>query len=250
MNEPRTNEQDAVSYQQGDKQALSRLWERNRGFISGRCFQFYNNHLSQCAAHGAELDDLYQEAFLALVDAVKAFDPERGYKFLTWLSFPMKNRFAILLGWRGGAAPRPLDNCKSLDELVGEEKQTPLGELIPDPQAEREFQGVEEQIYNQQLHDALEAAMSVLPEQRRNVLHWRYYEGLTLQQIADKLHSDKSHPRQLQAKALRDLRSSRNLRKLYSFLHETSLAYIGTGFQAWKCRGSVEERLLERAERS
>ena len=31
--EERTNEQDALAYQAGDKEAISRLWERNRGVI-------------------------------------------------------------------------------------------------------------------------------------------------------------------------------------------------------------------------
>ena len=62
--EERTNEQDALAYQAGDKEAISRLWERNRGVIyrtSYSCFAVLGR--DKCAACGVELDDLVQEAF-------------------------------------------------------------------------------------------------------------------------------------------------------------------------------------------
>ena len=53
--------------------------------------------------------------------------------------------------------------------------------------------------------------------------------------------------RQLQAKSLRTLRRPEHTKRLKGFMDEIiqSKAYQGTGFEAWKARGSVEERLVE-----
>ena len=51
----------------------------------------------------------------------------------------------------------------------------------------------------------------------------------------------------LQAKGLRALRNPDCSKRLHSFLneHAEAKAYHGTGFEAWKERGSVEERIAE-----
>ena len=53
--------------------------------------------------------------------------------------------------------------------------------------------------------------------------------------------------RRLQAKGLRALRQPKCTKRLHSFLNEytEAKAYRGTGFESWKARGSVEERLVE-----
>lgn len=53
---------------------LMRLYEQNKPFIYARLKRFFGV---------AETDDLLQEAFIALIDAVQTFKPDKGYKFLT-----------------------------------------------------------------------------------------------------------------------------------------------------------------------
>lgn len=248
MSETRTNEQEAAAYQAGEREALDRLWSNNQGVIKSRCFRFYIQNQESCAAHGVTFDDITQEAFFALLEAVQAFKEEAGYKFLTWLNFPLKKRFNALLGRRENAAVRPLDHCQSLDELVGEDDQTPRGELIPDPGAEKDFQDAEQNEYNKQLHNVLEAAMSTLEKPRREILECRYFERLSYQQSADRVGCNISMSRSLEQKALRDMRKGEPMRLLKEFLRGTSFMYNGTGFQAWKYKGSVEERIIERVE--
>lgn len=103
MEETRTNEQLALACQAGDRQAIAQLWEQTKALICSWCYHYYERGRDRCAACGVELADLQQEGFLALLDAVQAFEPEREYKFTSWLKFPLKNRCNALLGKKGSA---------------------------------------------------------------------------------------------------------------------------------------------------
>lgn len=248
MEETRTNEQLALACQTGDRQAIAQLWEQTKALICSWCYHYYERGRDCCAACGVELADLQQEGFLALLDAVQAFEPEREYKFITWLKFPLKNRCNALLGKRG--APRLLNECGSLDEATGEDEDTSRLDMIADPNAGEEFESVEEREYNRQLHEALQEAMDTLQEQHRNILQWRYYDGLTLQQCGERMQCSPEYTRQLSKQAIYRMRKGQAMKILNRFLDESSRAYTGTGFQAWKNGGSVQERIAERVERT
>lgn len=247
MEETRTNEQLAIACQAGDRQAVAQLWERTKVLICSWCYRYYERGRDRCAACGVELADLQQEGFLAMLDAVQAFEPAREYKFITWLKFPLKNRCNALLGKRG--APRLLNECGSLDETIGEDGDTSQLDMIADPNAGKEFESVEEREYTRQLHEALEEAMDTLQKKHRDILQWRYYDGQTLQQCGERLHCTPEYTRQLNLQALTRMRGGQPMRILCRFLCDTSRAYTGTGFQAWKNGGSIQERIAERVER-
>ncbi len=253
MEETRTNEQLALACQAGDRQAIAQLWEQTKALICSWCYHYYERGRDRCAACGVELADLQQEGFLALLDAVQAFQPEQEYKFTSYLNFPLKNRCNALLGMRGNKAPRPLNQCDSLDEITKDEKENnPLARFYKrtlDPNAQEAFEQVEDREYNRQLHEALQEAMDTLQEQHRDILQWRYYDGLTLQQCGERMQCTPEYTRQLNRQALTRMRSGQPLRILRRFLGETSQAYTGTGFQAWKNGGSVQERIVERVEK-
>ena len=249
MEETLTNEQLALACQAGDKQAIAQLWEQTKAFIFRWCYHYYQRGRDRCAACGVELADLQQEGFLALLDAVQAFQIEKEYKFISWLKFPLKNRCSALLGTRGNTAPRLLNQCGSLDEAIGEDEDTSRLDMIADPNAGEGFESVEDREYNRQLHEALQEAMDTLQEKHRDILQWRYYDGLTLQQCGERMQCSPEYTRQLNRQALTRMRSGQPLRILRRFLGETSQAYTGTGFQAWKNGGSVQERIAERVER-
>lgn len=247
MEESRTNEQLAIAGQDGDQQAIAQLWKQNKGFMCAWCYRFYECNRDRCAAYGVELSDLQQETFFAIIEAIKAYKPEQGHSFLAWLKFPLKNRCNALLGKRG--APRLLNECASLDEPIGEDEDTSRLDMIADPNAGEEFESVEDQAYIRQLHEALAAAMDTLQEKHRDVLKWRYYDGLTLQQCGERLNCSAEYSRQLNRQALSRMRKGQALRILNRFLSDTSRAYTGTGFQAWNAGGSVQERIVERIEK-
>ena len=248
MEGTRTNEQLALACQAGDRQAIAQLWEQTKALICSWCYHYYERGRDRCAACGVELADLQQEGFLALLDAVQAFEPEREYKFTSWLKFPLKNRCNALLGKRG--APRLLNGCGSLDEAIGEDGDTSQLDMIADPNAGEGFESVEDREYNRQLHEALAQAMDTLQEKHRDILQWRCYDGLTLQQCGERMQCSPEYTRQLSKQAIYRMRKGQAMKILSRFLDESSRAYTGTGFQAWKNGGSVQERIAERVERT
>lgn len=120
-----SNEELAVMIQQGQTRLYSELWGQTERFFKGCAYKYINKHGERLAASGIELDDLMQVSFLALYDAVQAFEPSTGYKLLTYTKYPLQSHFAELYGTRS-AKRLPLNHCKSLDEPLTEETETTL----------------------------------------------------------------------------------------------------------------------------
>ena len=121
--------------------------------------------------------------------------------------------------------------------------------MIADPNAGEGFESVEDREYNRQLHEALQEAMDTLQEKQRDILQWRYYDGLTLQQCGERMQCTPEYTRQLSKQAIYRMRKGQAMKILNRFLDESSRVYTGTGLQAWKKGGSVQERMAERVER-
>lgn len=73
-----TNEELAVQAQAGDKAAISQLWNQTRGIIFMILARYYNRNPDQFARCGVTMDDLEQEGFFAVLEAVEAFNPAKG----------------------------------------------------------------------------------------------------------------------------------------------------------------------------
>ncbi|WP_050696552.1 sigma-70 family RNA polymerase sigma factor [Anaeromassilibacillus senegalensis] len=152
--------------QSGDQAAAAQLWEQVKRLVFLFAFKFFHAQRPACASCGVEIEDVQQEAFLAVIDAVEDFSPAKGYKFNSYLRFHAKNRFNALIGYRGNRAPRPLDRSASLDEAVaGEDDDLSLLELVEDPTAAGAFEDAEEREYTRQLYTALQQAMDMLDKQ-------------------------------------------------------------------------------------
>ena len=188
---------------------------------------------------GVTADDLYQSGFLALVAAAETHDPEKG-KFITWYGWHLKKAFADAIG------RNPLDLSSPLDAPIPGTDDLTTADTLDDPTAEQAFDDAEESIWREKLHDDLEKAMQTLPERQADVLRRRYYLGQSLAEAGAGLGITKGVARTAETNGLRTLR-----RKLPGYREQVIAhsAYYGTGFQAWKHGGSVEERTVERLER-
>lgn len=246
--EPLSNEELAVMAQSGNHDAAAQLWEQVKRLVFLLAFKFFNAQRPACASCGVEIEDVQQEAFLAVMDAVEDFSPVKGYKFNTYLRLHTKNRFNALIGYRGNHAPRPLNRAASLDEAAaGEDDDLSLLELVEDPTAAGAFEDAEEREYTKQLHEALQKAMDTLDKQQGEVLRARYYDGLTLKSYAQKVDETPERIRQIEAKALRNMRNGKRVGLLRPFMLEimSAKAYHGAGFYLWSRQGSNEERVIE-----
>lgn len=120
---------------------------------------------------------------------------------------------------------------------------TPFGYFVPDPKAASTMQGIEDKLWREQLHEALEAALATIPEQSAEVLRLRHYQGLTLADVGEIHGKSPERIRQMENKALRQLRKPSiacRLRPFYNFDF-----YCGTGLGAFQHTGmSIQERYL------
>lgn len=245
---------------QGNSAALAQLWEINRPVIHTMFWRWYSRNQSVAESAGVTLEDFDQEGYFAVKEAAEYHNPEKG-AFLTALQYFVQHRIqkATLQGRgryvvtedgrRVRVSAEPLDSAQSLDEPVpwDDDGEVTRADVTPDPAAAQAFEDAEHDSYRQELRAVLDKALSLLPDRQRNVIAWRFYEGLTLQQAAALDGVTKERIRAIEDAALRALRQNQELRRFYGE-DLLSRAYQGTGFGAWKSGGSVQERLVERQE--
>lgn len=82
------NEQLVARIQAGDNEAenMLQLWKQNKGFIA---------MIARRYSAGAEMEDLEQEGYIALCEAVRHYDPDRGMSFISYAAFWIKRRMRI-----------------------------------------------------------------------------------------------------------------------------------------------------------
>lgn len=190
-----TNEELALAIKAGQNALTVELWGQVEAFVQMVARRYYNR-LDGC--RGVEVEDLVQSGFLALMDAVQGYDPEKG-AFLTYLGNWLHSYFRQAAGLKTKRAARdPISSPVSLD--METEGGDTLGDLQPDVRNEPEE--VEERIYTEQLHAALEKALNMLDAEAAATIRQRFYEGLTLRSIAERSGRTEGHVYRVQNRAL------------------------------------------------
>ena len=200
-----TNEELVAEIQAGRKECCLQLWQQVRKFISAKARGYYAGLTGCCRI---TIEDLEQSGFLALVDAVNLFDPERGASFLTYLNHHLHHYFNETAGFRTArTAGDPINSALSLDAPLDEDGTT-LADLHADPQDVTE--GPEDLLYRQQLRATLDAAIDRLPTEDADVIRKRYFRNMTQNEIASEKNVSAARIQQREQKALRTLRSEKN----------------------------------------
>jgi len=240
------NEDIAVRIQNGEKELISELWNNTYKLLYLMSDKFYKRNTERCRACGVELEDIQQSCYFALYAAVQAFDIGTGYKFTTYINYSFKNALAALLnGGHRRQVTDPLNRAISLDVPLSEDTETTKADLLPDDVAEQDFEAAENDVYNNELHEALEKAMQVACNSREaDILKLMYWDGKTYQSIADTLNISVSYVGTTHHRALRQLRHGRAILILqpYADFIKTH-AYHGTGLSTFRTSGnsSVEK---------
>lgn len=106
----------------------------------------------------------------------------------------------------------------SLEAPVGEEEDSYLGDFIPDDDAPAPIDSAMKSVFKDELNKALD----LLPEREREVLKFRYGVGYdrshTLEEVGRQFKVTRERIRQIEAKALRKLRSHSKSKALRVFL--------------------------------
>ncbi len=91
-----SNEELVSLIQAGEQEKMALLWDQVRSFVAWKAkkIMLYVENPSY-----AELDDLMQSGYLALVEAVNTYTPGSS-SFLHWFNIHLKNTFAKVTGYR------------------------------------------------------------------------------------------------------------------------------------------------------
>lgn len=241
----------------GNSFALGQLWEVNKGFVRRQLWQWYEKNRPIADKAGLSFDDLVQEGYFAVDYAAKHYDPERG-SFTTVLGYALMNQvrsatcgehYRIIEtseGKRVQASANPLNECSSLDVRLDAEDEgsSTKGETIEDPAATQAFQTAEDDLYTEELHNALEEALSHLAAKQADVVRRHYFEGKAISEIAREDGTTRNAAQNREQAAFAALRRNPKLQRWRDEIISTR-AWSGTGFGAWNHRGSVEERTVE-----
>lgn len=250
-----SNEELVAEIQAGATERMGELWEQVAGLVKWKANQVMTALQDLPTCRGVEFEDLYQSGYPAMVEAVESYDPAAGTTFSTWFMYRLKTAFAEATGRRTQKGNRePLNNSLSLDTpLTDDADSDDLMAVIADPAGQQWRESLEESMWQKQLQETVEAALSTVPEQYREILRMRYWDNMSLRDVGDLRGISCERVRQMENKGIRILRQPRNACHLISFYDFDF--YCNTSLSAFNQTGmSVQERYLvieeERRERA
>lgn len=231
-----TNEEVVALIKEGHNTFLSMLWEQVEKFAYAEAKAYFFKFQEVCTSAGVALDDLKQESYFAFLKALETYDPDKGYKFITYMGYPLQNAFKELSGIRGKS--EPMNSAKSISEPIGEDELT-LEDTIEDKQAKAAIDLIVASVYNEQLRSDLEECLNRLPIEQAYVIRQYYYEGKSFKSIAEELAISEKLCRYKQRDGLQKLRRGRNRKLLEQYREDIlsgSVNYRG-GLSLWKTTG-------------
>ena len=248
MNYKISNEELAVLIKNGDDGYMPQLWEQVRRIITSKAYKIWN---SMGNKRGLEAEDLVQQGYFAVVEAVRYYDPGKDFKFTTYLGNTLKRAFASAMGKHQNDGTRRcdlLDTTLSLDApMDGKDGEFTLLEVVSANMEDESLSidSVVKSIHNRDLHKALDEAMKILSEEQRRSIYLYYYFNIPQPEIATIEGTTRQNVSAQIQENLSRIRYSRHGKILREFLPCSEIGlYNGTGCFAWKNGGSVEERFL------
>lgn len=148
-------------YQQGNREAISQLLERHTRRV--------RDYIRMLVKDNDVAEDLTQEV---LIKVVKVIDEGRYIdkgRFLPWLLRIAHNR--VLDYFRAQKQVRSVSESSAGFDILGSKN-------FAEP-------SIEEQMISEQCAEEIRALVEELPEEQRDVVRMRYYEGLSFKEIAE-----------------------------------------------------------------
>lgn len=248
---------DAIQSGNKDEKLTEQLWNQIEKFIRMMARMYYSGLTDSC---GIEIEDLVQNGFFAMLDALKTYDKTRGCSFLTWLGYYLKKSFSDCAGLKtylnndGKQRKRKsfIDNCISLDASLSEDDSDEDSLLDVTPDERDDIADTENRIYKEELHNAQEKLLATIPKREAELIRQIYYEGKPLAHIAKSEGITQSRVGQIRNNALRHLRSSVNTKpegqELLAFIEDSTNYYSNVGLKSFMRTGcsSVENSVIFR----
>ena len=148
-------------YQQGNREAISQLLERHSRRM--------RDYMRMLVKNNDVADDLMQEV---LIKVVKVIDEGRYTdkgRFLPWLLRIAHNR--VLDYFRANKQAKTVNESSAGYDFLGSKN-------LAEP-------SIEDNLISEQLAEEVRSLVEMLPEEQRDVVRMRYYEGLSFKEIAE-----------------------------------------------------------------
>ena len=238
-----SNEELAAQIQNGREELYPKLWDQVRRFVAQQARRRFQ---ASAGFGGVEVDDLIQSGYLAMVEAVSRFDPKAECSFLTMLNFCLRTAFASAGGYKTSKRDM-LDFCAELDApLSGDDQDGTMLDYVQDPRDQ--YHDIEEKVYQQQLHNTLERAISGLPEKEANTIRRYYWDRQSLDQISAEAGKTREAVRRWKQDGLNRLKAQQHSNGLDQFVSERMDYYSGTNLTCFKrtMQSPTERKALQR----
>ncbi len=182
---------------QGDNQALEQLYKNNLGIIKKYCKSFAKNPF--------EFEELQQEAYFVLINCIKNFNPELGFKFISYFAYSLKYRFI-----------RSIKKIRSkelltLNQPVGNAENDDLIEFIADENTINPQEYSDESV----IQDMVQTELNKLQNGLGEAMYKFYGQGGSLEQVGRILGTSRLQTLSALNYGKRMLLKNQNLKTLY-----------------------------------
>ena len=185
----------AQAIKRGDRRALEKLTRANLRFVVSVAKQYQNQGLS--------LPDLINEGNLGLIKAAEKFDETRGFKFISYAVWWIRQSILQALAEQSRIVRLPLNQVGSLNKIS------------------KAFSIADRSLMNESLAKEIDRALATLTERECEIIKMFFGIGcqeMTLEEIGDKFGLTRERVRQIKEKAIRRLRQGTRSKLLKSYL--------------------------------
>ena len=217
MDSTLSNEELAEKIRNGDTSLIPLLWGKCRRTVMIMAAK-YRGVMEKNAF--VDMEDFIQCGYFAMLAAVEAYDPEKGYKFSSYMNYKYKKQVYEIFGnvREGDKRIFPAAASSLNVTLENDGHETELIDMLEDKNAER----IETDYEKKELQQIVRDAVAKLPERERYVIQERYFNEREKVQIADgKRYKDGNDVTRTEDRALRMLRRDKALQALHAAYFKT-----------------------------